>query len=63
MYAVQCVATAVLVVFRSMPLLTELDSSEDGFGYKHGAPNGAVPPPPRQHSSPPNATEIQSQPR
>ena len=27
-----------------MPLLTELVSGEDGFCYKRGAPNGALPP-------------------
>ena len=28
----------------NMPLLTELGGSEDGLCYKHGAPNGALPP-------------------
>jgi len=27
-----------------MPLLTELVSNKDGFGYRHGAPNGACAP-------------------
>ena len=44
MFRVKCVATAVFVGFIPMPLLTELVSSEDGFCYRHGAPNGAVPP-------------------
>ena len=44
MAEVQCLATAVLAAFVSMPLLTELVSSEEGFCYRHGAPNGAVPP-------------------
>ena len=43
MFRVECVATTVLIASISMPLLTELVSSEDGFGYRHGAPNGAVP--------------------
>jgi hypothetical protein len=42
MFVVQCVAVTVFVAFTSMPLLTELVSSEDGFCYRHGAPNGAV---------------------
>jgi hypothetical protein len=42
MFVVQCVAMTVFVAFISMPLLTELVSSEDGFCYRHGAPNGAV---------------------
>jgi hypothetical protein len=41
MFRVVCVAKAVLVAFRSMPLLTELVSRTDGLGYNHGAPNGA----------------------
>jgi hypothetical protein len=44
MFEVQCVAKTVFVTFLSMPLLTELVSSEDGFCYRHGAPNGALPP-------------------
>jgi hypothetical protein len=43
MFRAKCAATAVFVAFISMPLLTELVLSEDGFGYRHGAPNGAVP--------------------
>jgi hypothetical protein len=42
MFKVQCPATTVLAAFLSMPLLTELVSSKDGFCYRHGAPNGAV---------------------
>jgi len=42
MSVVQCVARTVCSVFIAMPLLTELVSSEVGFSYKHGAPNGAV---------------------
>jgi hypothetical protein len=42
MVRVECVATKGYVAFISMPLLTELVSIEDGFCYKHGAPNGAV---------------------
>jgi hypothetical protein len=42
MYRVECVATTVLVALISMPLLTELVSMEDGFCYRHGAPNGVV---------------------
>ena len=45
MSVVQCAVTTVLVAVISMPLLTELVSSENGFCYKHGAPNGAVPRP------------------
>jgi len=45
MFRVKCVATAVFVAFISMPLLTELVSSEGGFCYRHGAPDGAVPGP------------------
>ena len=48
MFRVKCMATTVFVGFISMPFLTELVSSEDGFCYRHGAPNGAVPP--SQHS-------------
>ena len=40
---VWCVARAVLVALLSLPLLTELVSSNTRFGYRHGAPNGAVP--------------------
>ena len=45
MLRVKCVVTAVFVAFISMPLLTELVSSEEGFCYRHGAPDGAVPGP------------------
>jgi len=45
MFRVKCVATTAFAAFISMPLLTELVSSEDGFCYRHGAPNGAVPGP------------------
>ena len=55
MAEVQCLATAVLAAFVSMPLLTELISSEDGSYYRHGAPNGAVFP--SQHPTPPKAAE------
>jgi hypothetical protein len=51
MAEVQWLATAVLAAFVSMPLLTELLSSEDGSYYSHGAPNGAVFP--SQHLIPP----------
>jgi hypothetical protein len=44
MFRGECVATTAFVAFISMPLLRELVSSEDGFCYRHGAPNGAVPP-------------------
>jgi hypothetical protein len=37
------VARAVLVALLSVPLLTELVSSKTRFGYRQGAPNGAVP--------------------
>jgi hypothetical protein len=43
MFRVKCVVTTVFVAFISMPFLTELVSNEDGFCYRHGAPNGAVP--------------------
>jgi hypothetical protein len=42
MFRDKCVVTTVVVAFISMPLLTELVSSEDGFCYRHGAPDGAV---------------------
>ena len=41
MFLVQRVATIVGEAFIPMPL-TELGSSEDGFHYRPGAPNGAV---------------------
>ena len=37
MFEVQCVAKKVFVEFLSMPLLTELVSSEDGSYYRHGS--------------------------
>ena len=42
MVRVESVATQGVVTFISVPLLTELVSINDGFSYKHGAPNGAV---------------------
>jgi hypothetical protein len=42
MVRVECVATKGYVAFICIPLLTELGSTEDGFGYKHAAPKGAV---------------------
>jgi hypothetical protein len=47
---VERTATQGFVASISMPLLTELVSIKDGFGYKHGAPDGAVPT--RQHGNP-----------
>ncbi len=41
MVLVQRAGMTVLVRFMAMPLLTELVSSEGGFCYRHGAPNGA----------------------
>lgn len=55
MYVVQCVTRTTFVAFRSMPLLTELVSSKDGFCYRHGAPNGAVAP--SLHSAPPKTVK------
>jgi hypothetical protein len=55
MFEVQCVAKTVFVAFLSMPLLTELVSSEDGFCYRHGAPNGASSP--SQHCILPKAAK------
>ena len=55
MAAVQCLGTAVLAAVVSMPLLTELISSEDGSYYRHGAPNGAVFP--SQRPTQPKAAE------
>jgi hypothetical protein len=43
MFVVECAARTVSGASVAMPLLTELVSSENGFCYKHGAPNGAVP--------------------
>jgi len=42
MSRVERVATTGLVALVFMPLLTELGSTENGVGYRHGAPNGAV---------------------
>jgi hypothetical protein len=55
MFEVQCVAKTVFVVFLSMPLLTELVSSEDGFCYRHGAPHRALSP--SQHCIPPKTAK------
>jgi hypothetical protein len=55
MAEVQCLATALLAAFVSMPLLTELISREDGSYYRHDAPNGAVFP--SQHPIALKATE------
>ena len=43
MLRVERMAKRGLVAIISMPLLTELVSHEDGFCYRHDAPNGAVP--------------------
>ena len=43
MFGVECIATTVFEMPIPMPLLTELLSAEDGFCYRHAAPNGAVP--------------------
>jgi hypothetical protein len=51
MFRVEFVATGAFAAFISMPLLPELVSSEVGFCYRHGAPNGAVAL--SQHSIPP----------
>jgi hypothetical protein len=40
-FGVQWAANAVAPVVQTVPLLTELVSVEDGFHYKHGAPDGA----------------------
>jgi hypothetical protein len=42
MFKVHCMATTVLAALLTMPLLAELDSSEVGFCYRHGAPSGAL---------------------
>ena len=57
MFLVQRVATIVGEAFIPMPLLTELGSNEDGFHYRPGAPNGAVPKP-----GPPPSTENSEEP-
>jgi hypothetical protein len=51
MVVVQCVTGKAFVPLITMPLLTELVSGENGFCYRHGAPNGALPPSP--HPIPP----------
>jgi hypothetical protein len=45
MCVAQRVANAVRETSVPMPHLTALGLAEDGFCYKHGAPNGAVPKP------------------
>ena len=42
MARVEGVTAPRFAMFISMPLLTELVSINDGYGYRHGAPNGAV---------------------
>jgi hypothetical protein len=42
MVRVEGVIAPRFAMFISMPLLTELVSIHDGYGYRHGAPNGAV---------------------
>jgi hypothetical protein len=42
MFRVEHVANTVFAALTSMPLLTELVSTEDAVCYRHGAPNGAV---------------------
>jgi hypothetical protein len=41
MSRVERVAATGLVALMSMSLLTELGSTENGVGYRYGAPNGA----------------------
>jgi hypothetical protein len=55
MRVVQCVTRTVFVALMSMPLLTELVLGKDGFCYRHGAPNGAVPT--RPHSIQPKTAK------
>ena len=43
MFGIERIATTVFEMPIPMPLLTELVSAEDGFCYRHAAPNGAVP--------------------
>jgi hypothetical protein len=50
MVRVEGVIAPRFAMFISMPLLTELVSIHDGYGYRHGAPNGAVAT--RQHCIP-----------
>ena len=40
---VEFVAMPGFLALISMPLPTELVSTEDGFCYRHDAPNGAIP--------------------
>jgi hypothetical protein len=51
------IAYTVLAAHRipNMPLLTELGWSDEGTCYRHGAPNGAVPP--GQHPIPPKTAK------
>jgi hypothetical protein len=51
MFRVQCAAKSMDAVFLPMPLLPELGWRQGGLCYRHGAPNGAVPP--GQHAIPP----------
>jgi len=51
MFGVQCVARTVFVALTPMSLLTELGWSKGGLCYKHGAPNGALPPKAAAHST------------
>jgi hypothetical protein len=44
MFLDQGTATTMCVALIAMPLLTELASSNHGFCYIHGAPDGAVTP-------------------
>jgi hypothetical protein len=42
MARIEGVTAPRFAMFSSMPLLTELVSINDGYGYRPGAPNGAV---------------------
>ena len=53
MVVVQRVTGKAFVALVTMPLLTELVSGENGFCYRHGAPNRALSPSP--HPTPPGA--------
>ena len=59
MFAIKTAAPAVSRVSMTMPLLTELVSTNAGFCYQHGAPNGAsagfVPLENPQHSRDPSS--------
>ena len=44
MFGGQWAASAIVLVSRAMPLLPELGWGKDGLCYRHGAPNGDVPP-------------------